>query len=330
MAHEVEKMAYAHIEGSDKEAYQHPWHKFDTGNASVPVHPDSTPEEMLKAAGLDWNIKRSPLTYKVNGTNRSTGLDALYRDDSGDHLTNATDTWHEVQPIEFANFLREFCVEGSMEMNTMGSLRNGQRLFALAKVKGQEFSLARGKDIVQPYFLFSNPIVYGMSIDLSFVMTRVVCMNTLTVALDERSKQGIRLNHRKPFDAEEAKRLLDISQTNMKSYQEAAEFLAGKRFSPEKLSEYYATLFPSSSKKNDPETNKPKLSRSAKLALDVIDTQPGAEYEEGSWWQAYNSATFTVDHLIGRNQDNRLNNAQFGSGRTKKIKALDLALEMAA
>lgn len=324
MAHEVEKMAYAHVEGSKDQAYSHPWHKFDTGAASVPVHPDSTPEEMLKAAGLDWTIERSKLYYEANGEKRFNGMTALYRSDTGAHLTDATDTWHEVQNEEFANFFHEFCVEGSMEMNTMGSLRNGQRVFALAKVKGQEFSLARGKDVIQPYFLFSNPHVYGMSVDLRFVMNRVVCMNTLVAAMNEKSAQGIKLNHRKPFDAEEVKQLLDISQTNMESYKEAAEFLAKKKFSVENLKKYYAELFPSTSKKDEE-----KLSRTAKTALDVLETQPGAEYEEGTWWQAYNAATYTVDHLVGRNQDNRLNSAWFGGGRTKKINALDKALEYA-
>lgn len=328
MAHEVEKMAYAHVEGSNRQEYSHPWHKFETADKSVPIHPDATPQEMLEASGLTWQLERANAYYEVNGKKRDSGHVVLYRNDTGKRLTTVTDTWHEVQPSEFANFFHEFCVEGSMEMNTMGSLRGGQRLFALARVKGQEFSLARGKDVIQPYFLFSNPIQYGQSLDLRFVMNRVVCMNTLVAALGEE-QTGIRLDHRRPFDAEKVKELLNISQTNMASYQEAAEFLSKKKFSVEALKEYYSELFPSKSKKKDKETGEVKMSRLAQTAMDVLETQPGAEYEEGTWWQAYNAATYTIDHLRGRNQDNRLNSAWFGGGRKKKIAALDKALELA-
>lgn len=327
MAHEVEQMAYAHVEGSTEEAYQHPWHKFDTNDRSVPLHPDATPQEMLVAAGLNWTVERAPSYYEVDGEKIPSGDVVLYRSDTKAKLSNVTETWHEVQNEEFVNFFHEFCVEGSMEMNTMGSLRGGQRVFGMAKIKNQEFALARGKDIVQAYCLFSNPHQYGMTVDLRFVMNRVVCMNTLVAALGE-TQFGIKLNHRKPFDHEEVKRLLGISQTNMNSYQEAAKFLASKKFSVDALKEYYSELFPSASKKKDEEGNI-KMSRSAKTALEILETQPGHEFEEGSWWHAYNGVTYMVDHLKSRNQDNRMDSAWFGWGRQLKIKALDKAVAMA-
>jgi hypothetical protein len=65
------------------------------------------------------------------------------------------------------------------------------------------------------------------------------------------------------------------------------------------------------------------------MALDIMDQQPGAEYAEGSWWQAFNSVTFMTDHVIGRNADNRLQSAWYGANKNLKIKALETAVEMA-
>ena len=71
------------------------------------------------------------------------------------------------------------------------------------------------------------------------------------------------------------------------------------------------------------------LSRNAKMAYDVLETQPGAEYAEGSWWQAFNSITYITDHVQGRNQENRLANSWFGYNQTRKRDALQTAIKYA-
>ena len=67
----------------------------------------------------------------------------------------------------------------------------------------------------------------------------------------------------------------------------------------------------------------------AKQAYSVLETQPGAEFAEGSWWQAFNSVTYVTDHLQGRNADNRLHSQWFGSNQLRKIKAAEKAVEYA-
>jgi len=74
---------------------------------------------------------------------------------------------------------------------------------------------------------------------------------------------------------------------------------------------------------------KKELSRNAKVALSVVDTQPGADFARGSFWQLFNAVSFNVDHLMGRTQDSRLQSAWYGSNRNVKTKALETALEMA-
>jgi hypothetical protein len=61
----------------------------------------------------------------------------------------------------------------------------------------------------------------------------------------------------------------------------------------------------------------------------VVDTQPGAEYASGSWWNAYNAVTYLTDHELGRSADTRLTSAWFGVNQNKKVKALNLAVQMA-
>jgi hypothetical protein len=71
------------------------------------------------------------------------------------------------------------------------------------------------------------------------------------------------------------------------------------------------------------------LSKSATRALEIIGTQPGANFAEGSWWQAFNAVTFMTDHEIGRTADSRLTSAWFGPNKNLKVKALETAVEFA-
>ena len=174
------------------------------------------------------------------------------------------------------------------------------------------------------YLLFSNPHEYGKSIDIRFTPIRVVCNNTLTLALGNHSDLMVRLNHRRSFDGDLVKRTLGIASKKMDSYKETAEFLSSKRYTDETLTEYLTAIFPAMSK-----DNKKLISRPAEQVLSVMDTQPGAEYGEGSWWQVFNAVTFTTDHVLGHNPETRLQSAWYGQNRNRKVLALEKAVEFA-
>ena len=110
-----------------------------------------------------------------------------------------------------------------------------------------------------------------------------------------------------------------------------AQFLSGKRFNQDSYIEYLNTVFPRTSDKRvkDKALTADTLSRNAKLAYDSLKSQPGAEYGEGSWWQAFNSVTFITDHVQGRNADNRLYSSWFGGNQVRKRDALKSAIEYA-
>jgi phage/plasmid-like protein (TIGR03299 family) len=216
-----------------------------------------------------------------------------------------------------------------MEMNTAGSLRDGQMVWALAKVK-ESFDLFGG-DQVDSYLLFSNPHQYGKSIDIRFTPIRVVCNNTLSLSLGMQAERQVKIGHRVEFNPSEVKEALGIASEKLAVYKEMAEYLGSKRFTMDKLVEYYNTVFPRTSNKRvqDKKLSVDTLSRNAKQCLDVLESQPGAEYAEGSWWQAYNSVTYITDHVQGRNADNRLYSSWFGGNQARKKDALETAIEFA-
>jgi phage/plasmid-like protein (TIGR03299 family) len=234
-----------------------------------------------------------------------------------------SDDWNVLQNHEAFEFFHDFVANGDMEMHTAGSLRDGQLVWALAKVN-DGFELFKG-DQVDSYLLFSNPHRYGWSIDVRFTPIRVVCNNTLTLSLNTASKNFVKVSHRRQFDGDMVKETLGVAKEKLIMYREMAEFLGGRRYTGPKLVEYFKTVFPVT---GGPEKKK-EMSISASKALDVVHTQPGANFAEGSWWSAFNAVTYMIDHKLGRSQDNRLTSAWFGQGKKVKADALELAVQMA-
>ena len=323
MSHEVEmvngvaQMAYA---GST------PWHGLGTK-----VSNDLTPQQMMQKAGLDWDVNKVDAFVEVNGEKIKTGQSALLRSSDNSILTNVGPDWNPVQNSTAFEFFGEYVMAGDMEMHTAGSLKGGQNVWALAKIK-ESFDVF-GDDTVESYLLFSNPHIYGKSVDVRFTPVRVVCNNTLTMSLGEAAQRSVRVGHRAVFDGDTVKTTLGIASEKFAKDKEMAQFLGSRKASAEALIEYYNGIFPNTSRKEDKIGSKVEayddLSRNAKLCYDALETQPGAQYAEGSWWQALNSVTYITDHVQGRNAENRLHSQWFGMNQARKVKAAETAVELA-
>lgn len=314
MAHELEI-----INGVAQMAYAGdvPWH-----GLGKRVPGDLAPQQMLEAAGLDWTVEKRPMFYNTDSGMKMSDQFALVRSSDDKQLTTVSGQWNPVQNVEAFEFFNDFVLTGNMEMHTAGSLKGGKMVWAMAQIK-DSFELFGG-DKVEGYLLFSNPHEFGRSIDVRFTPVRVVCNNTLTMALDDKAKYAVKINHRQRFDADDVKSVLGIAGDRLQKYKQQAEFLGSRKFSNESITEYFSRVFPSLSKEED------QLSRQAEEAMAVLHTQPGAKYAEGSFWHAFNTVTYLTDHLLGRSVDTRLTSAWYGQNRIKKEKALNLALEFAS
>jgi phage/plasmid-like protein (TIGR03299 family) len=196
----------------------------------------------------------------------------------------------------------------------------------MARIK-ESFDILKG-DQVDSYLLFSNPHEYGKSIDIRFTPVRVTCMNTLSLALKGSATNGIKVNHRRAFDPQMVKEHLGLAHEKFDQYKEMAQLLSKRQFTADTLIQYYNSLFPSQAPAAEVRGYK-DLAPNAKKAFELLETQPGAEFGRGSWWQAFNSVTYLTDHQLGRTADGRMTSAWYGANQVKKKKAAELAVEMA-
>ena len=339
MAHAVETMAYAG---------ETPWH-----GLGVKVEDNLTPQEMLVAAGLDWTVsKRHLFTHAdpdVNASDELIGVEnysVLVRDSDNKTFGPCGPRFIPSQNADAFEFFKKFTDAGDMKMETAGSLKGGEQVWGLANIS-EDFTLP-GDDRVLGYLLVSVSHKWGKSNEIRFTPIRVVCNNTLTMALADNGRIGFRMPHVRALDSEvfvAAEEALGLAGDRMKEFKEAAEFLSSKQFDKDSIVNYVADLFQPDLLKAQEEienmsdtrmianrqTMVEEFKRTPSLVYQAIDQQPGAKLKSsnGTWWGAMNAVTFVVDHKWGHDRDASLHNAWFGGRASLKQRAMNKAIEYA-
>lgn len=314
----VETLAYAN---------EAPWHRL-----GIQVDDTITPDKMLIKAGLNWSINKEPL-MTMNTKQPVPEHYGLVRSSDNFVLGHCGKAYKPVQPKEVLTFFHDFVKSGSMKMEAAGSLDNGRHIFALASIQ-ESFELigspkGKQKDKVDGYLLFSSPNVCGKAMNIMFTPVRVVCNNTLTMALHDASGSGnFRLHHSQTFNADEAKLAMGLAKGQLKEFQEEAQFLTSVKCSTDDMRQYFSEVWPTAKQKANANDNN-DLGNIAEAAMSLVDSQPGADLFGGTWWNTFNAVTYMTDHVVGRSENNRLRRAWFGGGRNLKAKALTLAINNA-
>ncbi len=308
MAHEVETMAFAG---------EVPWH-----GLGKRVSNDLTADQMLKEAGIDWEVEKTPLFYETESGFELEVEDkfALIRKTDGKLMDIVGANWKPLQNREAFNLFEGFVKQGDMEMHTAGSLKGGQIVWGLAKIR-DTFEIVKN-DPIEPYLLFVNPHQRGKAIEVRSTAIRVVCQNTCDFALQSHSKRRISVNHNQQWDEAYVIEMLGLAKRSFELYHEAGIALASKFYKEATVQEYFTKVFPNTG-------NSDEDSKNSRIAMEVLLEQPGNDLAAGTWWQAFNAVTYMTDHTLGRSADTRLTSAWFGTNRTRKHKALDLALKYA-
>lgn len=324
MAHELKEhdgMAYVKRTQADV-----PWHGL--GN---PVHSGVSVDRMAIEAKLEWNVGLAPVLFQRDGKMwRDNKHNVMYRDDIGMVLDIVGPNYIPVQNHEVLEFFREYVESGDMELETAGSLQNGKVIWALAKMN-QNFmlDLDGSEDVVEGYVLLSNPHQYGKGMTVKFTSVRVVCMNTLTMAL--HGGGGLKLWHNRQFDAEaqrEAKLRLGIAREKLDAFRDDAETMVQMVLDEAVAVNLLNEIFGTDNVDKPVEEQTPTVQR-------VFELYSGQGFgsnlatAKSTGWGLLNAVTQYYDHEYGRSADNRLNYVWMGNGESKKRKAMETILELA-
>lgn len=225
MAAEVETMFYTR---------EKPWHGLGT---MVLEAPDS--QAALEFAGLDWNVIQKSI--ETQDGIPITGFKANMRDTDNRVLGVVTDRYKVVQNREAFAFTDGLLGEG-VRYETAGSLQEGRRTWLLAKLP-QRYIISG--DEIAPYLVFMNSHDGTGSIKAAMTPIRVVCMNTLNLALST-AKRSWSTNHTGNIAGkmEDARYTLLYADQYMAELGKAIDKMNRMKLSDRQVYEYIDALFP--------------------------------------------------------------------------------------
>ena len=233
MAHEVESLMYVSDESNERFV---PWHGLGT---AVDHAPNSA--EAIRLAGLDWSVKPQPVFIEHNGAKiEIPNCKANVRDTDGKTLGIVTNRYQVVQNREAFDFTDSLIGEGCV-YETAGALQDGKRVFLLAKMP-ERYILDEKYD---PFICFTNTHDGTGSIKAIMTPVRVVCMNTLGLALNG-AKRAWSTRHLGDLKSklEEARYTLKLANSYMDRFAETADQLANTTVSEAEAAEVINKLFP--------------------------------------------------------------------------------------
>lgn len=210
-----------------------PWHGLGTKVDEAP-----TSKEAIKLAELDWNVNPTVI-YDANGKEIS-GYKANMRDSDQSILGIVSDRYQIVQNSEAFEFTDSLLDEGVV-YETAGSLRDGKQIWLLARMPS---TTILGDD-VDPYLCFTNTFDGSGAIKVCMTPVRVVCNNTLNLAL-ETTKRSWSTRHIGDLAGKlhQAKETLGLAQEYMKKLDEDADRLANTKLSDAEIESIVSFIFP--------------------------------------------------------------------------------------
>lgn len=301
-----------------------------------------------KAAGLDWEVLRAPVIYR-RPVATSEGVqmiehkvknrDVLYRSDTGADLGVVSGSGYKIhQPAEVMEFFGAIAKAGSFELETAGALSGGKRIWALARVG--EGANIRGQDTVLPYLLLATSFDGTMMTVARFTSIRVVCNNTITMALqiaatenqEARVVNSLKLPHSAKFDPEFIRKQLGIVHGAFDQFLAEARQLSDIALSVDEAKALTANVLARFSPAAKPGqvvdiTN----SRGFKSVMGMF-TEKSLDNElsgGNNAWTLLNAFTGFVDHERGRTRNTGLEQAWFGAGESMKNEAKEKLLALA-
>lgn len=271
---------------------------------------------------MDYELLSSKVVYKTadNKTAIFPNRQVLFRSDDGRPLGLVGDSYKVVQPREVIEFFRTLAEDHGFELETAGVLFGGCKYWALANTKNS-FNVGK-KDQVKGHLMLATSCDGSMSTVAKYVATRVVCNNTIQIALGEGGPV-VRTRHNAEFKADAVKTELGLFDAGWEKFKMQTLALAKRKMSQAEAVSYLIKLMGDESKavEEQPHADTMKIIAEKFITGNYI----GHELSGDSAWGLVNCTTEYVDHNRGRGQDRRLEYAYFGGGMELKMKAFEVA-----
>jgi len=308
------------------------WHALGTVTGKY-----QTTEELLSDKGFQYIVFKSQLH---DGLGRPVDAWGTFRWDLADKLAGNKDAaqflgsvgkdYTVIQHAEgFKTIDALMGVADGAFYETAGVLGNGEQVWALADLG---FAAKIGDDVQKGYLLFATGHDGSMAHLYKICFERVVCANTLAIALGEKTAGKFSVRHTKNAMDRiiDARAALASMGEDVKRMEGRLNFLASRRLTREAVGSIFDRLFPKTKKDDGAETSSTRRENILADVLKIYEMNDGNAFPEqrGTAYNLLNAITNYVDHERSSKEDGRAESAMFGSGDTLKSKALETILEV--
>ena len=340
MAHEIDTTTGRAAVFTTHSSGGPPWH-----GLGQTIDSATTSRQAIGLAGLDWTVEQWPVTASDprTGQNAPAGNHvANVRIDTGAVLGVVGTGYHVFQNRDAFDFMDAIVGDKLAMYETAGSLKGGRRIWMLARIPSEY--RAGPEDLIKPYVLLVNSHDGSTALRVIPTTVRVVCQNTLNLALHGASSgtsrnngagTGLTIRHRPNLDARvrEARLKLGVVAARFDRFDAELHAMLARELRPQQVTGYFQSRLP--------RAHSDRQRRNQKLILDRLhdnfendtNTLPGVRHTA---WAAYNAVSQWADHQRTFRGDNdqlraesRLNSVWFGSSHQIKHRAYHAALAMA-
>lgn len=295
-------------------------------------------ETAAKEGGFDWEIMSAPAQCSMADGQILTFPNRVinYRSDNQFPLSITSADYKKMQPRQILEYMWDLIARCGFKLNTLGMLFKGRQFWALADI-GSESFIVDPRDKIKGRLLASSSCDLSLPTRICFVAERVVCWNTIQIALGEGGASSYVLRHRSNFNPDEVNEALGIKAIErFENVVQGYRVLAETEMREHDVVSSTMRLFDPRVDLRDEEAmmklagSKPVRSVIERATLQV--PLIGSDLAGGSdtAWGWLNSVTQWVDHeRRAVSDDARVSRAWFGDGMMLKNRAQRIAMNIA-
>lgn len=297
-----------------------PWH-----GLGQELAPNMPIEEWEIAAGMDWKIVPKAMQYSFGDEMKTyEGQKVLTRSDTGAALSTVSAKYKIVQPKEVLNFFSDIVSEAGLRLDTAGVLFGGTRFWAMAKAN--ELILPNG-DKFNGNVLLTTSCDGSIATTAAFVATRVVCNNTLSVALHKEAFNKVKVSHRMTFNPEAIKSQMGLIDDAWESFKENIYSLRSLKLTDKDAVQIVQQIIA----KDLTSITEAEQRQIGKINSLYVGKGMGASTCYGTAYGLLNAVTEHVDHHGSQHNDSsKLWNTFHGKGAELKVEVYNELLKLAA
>jgi len=287
-----------------------PWEGISTSVRGI-THIDAA----LDTAGLNWKVVQVPVWVEGHILKHRV---ANIREDTREFIEVVSNRYTPFQNRQAYAFLEGAVSTGAMELENAGEF-GYDSVFIQARV-GKDLNVLG--DAISPYALIKNSHDGSSGVKVCFTPTRVICKNTLALAL-KTAPRVWQAKHLRTIEdrMEELQKMMQMALDYTNGIPEVAEKMNSINIGEKEIAEVLKKMFPL--KKEAGERAAGTVRDAVREIMMIYMGTPDLKRFNGTAWGFYNATADYVTHHVPKETDHWREN------RLNRIADGDKVLEMA-